>query len=461
MKPMRFKTRITLWFSGVLVIFFLILFLLVTVINNSVLQQNVKSTLIKTVNSNVSEVEYSLTAAAPEDGEVYLRYGSGYILIDRRFLRLESGVYSSLYSDDGTLLYGENPVVDANPAFSNGTLTDVRHGGVRYYVFDRMIANGLWLRGVISEQESRGLVQNTSRLILLIFPLIALIAVAGGYRIASHFAAPLLGISREADRISTGADLSKRLTVNRDDEIGRLAQSFNSMFERLENTFEREKRFNRDVSHELRTPLAVICAECEYALDRERTGSEYREILQTVSEKAAELSEITQSLLLLSKLESGTAQIELSPLDPADAIRAAVRQCEPAAQKNIVPELRLESGMTVLGNEPLLTRLFANLISNAYQYGKENGHMELTLRKDGQKAIVCVTDDGIGVPPQDRERIFDRFYRADNATGQSNNGTGIGLAMVREIAAVHHAEVRCIGNDGGGTTFVVSFDTLE
>ena len=201
MKPMRFKTRITLWFSGVLLVFFLILFLLITVINNSVLQQNVKSTLINTVNGNVSEVQYSLTAAEPEEGAVYIRYGSGYILIDRRFLRLESGVYSSLYAADGSLLYGENPIVDENPAFSNGRLTDVRYEGVKYYVFDRMVEDGLWLRGVISEQESRGLVQNATRLILLIFPLVALIAVAGGYRIASHFAAPLLGISREADRL--------------------------------------------------------------------------------------------------------------------------------------------------------------------------------------------------------------------------------------------------------------------
>ena len=459
MKPMRFKTRITLWFSGVLLVFFLILFLLITVINNSVLQQNVKSTLINTVNGNVSEVQYSLTAAEPEEGAVYIRYGSGYILIDRRFLRLESGVYSSLYAADGSLLYGENPIVDENPAFSNVRLTDVRYEGVKYYVFDRMVEDGLWLRGVISEQESRGLVQNATRLILLIFPLIALIAVAGGYRIASHFAAPLLGISREADRISTGADLSKRLSVTRDDEIGRLAQSFNSMLQRLENTFEREKRFNRDVSHELRTPLAVICAECEYALDRERSGSEYREALQTISEKAGELSDITQSLLMLSKLESGTSQIERSPLDPADAVRAAVRETEPAAQKNIALELHLEPGITVLGNEPLLIRLFANLIANAYKYGRENGHISLTLRREGQKAVVYVADDGVGVPPEDRERIFDRFYRADNAPKQSS-GTGIGLAIVREIASVHHASVKCTGNDAGGSTFVVTLDAV-
>lgn len=459
MKPMRFKTRITLWFSGVLLVFFLILFLLITVINNSVLQQNVKSTLINTVNGNVSEVQYSLTAAEPEEGAVYIRYGSGYILIDRRFLRLESGVYSSLHAADGSLLYGENPIVDENPAFSNGRLTDVRYEGVKYYVFDRMVEDGLWLRGVISEQESRGLVQNATRLILLIFPLIALIAVAGGYRIASHFAAPLLGISREADRISTGADLSKRLSVTRDDEIGRLAQSFNSMLQRLENTFEREKRFNRDVSHELRTPLAVICAECEYALDRERSGSEYREALQTISEKAGELSDITQSLLMLSKLESGTSQIERSPLDPADAVRAAVRETEPAAQKNIALELHLEPGITVLGNEPLLIRLFANLIANAYKYGRENGHISLTLRREGQRAVVYVADDGVGVPPEDRERIFDRFYRADNAPKQSS-GTGIGLAIVREIASVHHASVKCTGNDAGGSTFVVTLDAV-
>ena len=457
-RPLRFRTRITLWFSAVLLAFFLILFLLITVINNSVLQQNVKSTLIGTVNNNVSEVQYSLTAAEPAEGEVYIRYGAGYLLIDRRFLRLESGVYSSLYSADGALLYGENPVGNANPPFADGRLTETEYQGIQYYIFDRMAAEGLWLRGVISEQESRGLVQNATRLILLIFPLIALVAIGGGYRIASHFAAPLVGIAKEADRISTGADLSKRLPATRDDEIGRLAQSFNSMLERLEDTFAREKRFNRDVSHELRTPLAVICAECEYALDRERSAAEYREVLQTISGKAGELSSITQALLLLSRLESGNAQVELSPMDPADAIRAAIRETAPAAQKNITLESTLEPGLTVLGNEALLTRLFANLISNAYQYGKENGRIRVTLTREDGQAVARVADDGIGVPPQERERIFDRFYRAENARRQG--GSGIGLSLVREIAAAHRARVMCLGNEAGGSTFEVRLGTV-
>lgn len=455
---MSFKVRITLWFSGILIVFFLILFLFITVINNSVLQQNVKRTLIRTVNNNVSEVEYSLTAETPTDGEIYIGYGTGYIMIDRRFLKLESGVYSSLYSADGSLLYGENPVADINPDFSDGALTDVSLEGVKYYVFDRKVGDGLWLRGAISEQESRGLVWNATKLILLIFPLIALIAVVGGYRIASHFAAPITEISREADRIRTGDDLSKRLTVNRDDEIGKLAQSFNLMFERLENTFEREKRFNRDVSHELRTPLAVICAECEYALDRERTCDEYREILRTISEKSENLTSITQSLLTLAKIESNTSKTEMSPLDPADAVRAAVKETEPNARKNIRLTLRLDPNITVIGNEELLVRMFSNLISNAYKYGKENGHIDVSLTKNGQKAVICVSDDGVGIPPSEREKIFDRFYRAENSGGRS--GTGIGLALVREISALHGASVKCSGNNAGGSTFTVTMDAI-
>ena len=110
-----------------------------------------------------------------------------------------SGVYSSLYSPDGALLYGENPVADVSPVFSDGVIKEAGNShGVKYYVFDRMTESGLWLRGVISEEESRGLVWNTTKLILLVFPLAALIAVAGGYRIASHFTAPINEIRRKA-----------------------------------------------------------------------------------------------------------------------------------------------------------------------------------------------------------------------------------------------------------------------
>lgn len=145
-------------------------------------------------------------------------------------------------------------------------------------------------------------------------------------------------------------------------------------------------------------------------------------------------------------------------MDPADAIRAAIRETAPAAQKNITLESALEPGLTVLGNEALLTRLFANLISNAYQYGKENGRIRVTLTREDGQAVARVADDGIGVPPQERERIFDRFYRAENARRQG--GSGIGLSLVREIAAAHRARVMCLGNEAGGSTFEVRLGTV-
>ena len=456
---MHFKTRITLWFSAVLLLVFAVLFFMVTLINNAVLQQNVKGTLIKTVNSNLLDVEFSLTQQQPEEGTEYIAYGSGYIIIDRRFLKIESGVHSSLYSPDGALLYGENPVADVSPVFSDGVIKEAGNShGVKYYVFDRMTESGLWLRGVISEEESRGLVWNTTKLILLVFPLAALIAVAGGYRIASHFTAPINEIRRKADKISKGDDLSERLPVTRNDETGKLSQSFNLMFERLEKNFEREKRFNRDVSHELRTPISVISAEAEYGLDRERSADEYREILKTILEKSGELTEITQSLLTLSRLESTGEKPEMSPLSLKDAMEAALKQTPPAASKNIEVKWQSSEDVSVIGNEPLLIRLFSNLISNAYKYGRENGCVSLSIKKEDGKAVAEVADDGIGVPEEECEKIFDRFYRAENAG--KTGGSGIGLAIVKEIAALHGADIKCISGKGKGSVFVLTMDAI-
>ncbi len=455
---MHFKTRITIWFSAVLLIFFAALFFLITLINNAVLQQNVKGTLIKTVNNNLLDVEFSLTQDEPQEGTEYIAYGTGYVIIDRRFLKIESGVYSSLYTPEGNLLYGEDPSSEASPDFSDGTIKEVKIRGVKYYVFDRITNGGLWLRGVISEEESKGLVLSITKLILLIFPLMALISVAGGYRIASHFTAPINEIRRKADKISKGDDLSERLPVTREDEIGKLSESFNLMFERLEKNFEREKRFNRDVSHELRTPISVIKAEAEYGLDRERTPEEYREILGTVFEKTGELTEITESLLTLSKLENTGEKPEMYPLSLKDALKSAQNQTAKPTDKKISVVWEKEEDVSVIGNEPLLIRLFSNLISNAYRYGKENGVIKLKTEKADGKAIVAVTDDGIGVPEEEREKIFDRFYRAGNVG--KTGGTGIGLAIVREIAVLHRAEIKCLPAEGGGSSFVFTADAI-
>ena len=112
----------------------------------------------------------------------------------------------------------------------------------------------------------------------------------------------------------------------------------------------------------------------------------------------------------------------------------------------------------MIGNEPLLIRLFSNLISNAYRYGKENGVIKLKTEKADGKAIVAVTDDGIGVPEEEREKIFDRFYRAGNVG--KTGGTGIGLAIVREIAVLHRAEIKCLPAEGGGSSFVFTADAI-
>jgi signal transduction histidine kinase len=258
--------------------------------------------------------------------------------------------------------------------------------------------------------------------------------------------------------------LSARLAwSDRDDELGRLATSFDSMLDRLEDGFARERQFISDASHELKTPLTVINANAQM-LERwaDRDPQIRAESLSAIRQESASLADMVNGMLLLAKAESGD-DIPREPIELENVISEAVRSTQARAdEKGLALRFAATADVartTVLGNANLLRQLFTNLIDNAIKF-TERGSIDVTLARNGASVVVSVADTGPGIDDEALERIFDRFFRADVSRNRAVPGTGLGLAIVRSIARIHGGSVVAARRSGGGTVFNVALPTL-
>lgn len=289
--------------------------------------------------------------------------------------------------------------------------------------------------------------------LLVSSPLLALLAGAGGYFLVARALAPIDEMTATARKISA-EDLSARLeVVNREDEVGRLAQTFNEMLTRLEDSFRRERQFTHDASHELRTPLTAMQAILGMIREKQRTPAEYEQAIDDLSEETERLRTLVENLLRLARGEKQPYHFEpvnLSLLlqDVADSLRPL------AEAKGLTLRCDLREGLTIWGDSDELIRLFVNLLDNAIKY-TEHGEVTLRAGQHEQRVEVTIADTGPGIAPEHLPHIFDRFYRVDPS--RSQRGTGLGLAITREIVRAHQGEIAVSSKIGEGTAFTVSF----
>ena len=462
MKRRSLERRLILWFSAALLLMAALTFVIVFSVSHSVLQKLLRDELVHTVEDNLDEVEFFRTLQQMDkdgDTDQYIRYGVGYLEIDDDFLDSVNGVCTALYRETGELLYGENPIAGFEPeSFADGETRVVRARGEKYYVFDRRLESpglrALWLRGVVAESRGDAPLYFVVRVCLWFLGAVALIAVGGGTLIARRALRPIRDMSRAAARIGGGNDLKRRVPVSpAGDELSRLAETFNDMMRRLELSFEAEKRFVSDASHELRTPTAVILAQCDEALREERPAEEYRDALAVVRRQGRRMSRIVSDMLTLTRMERGTDVFEAAPVDLSALTDELCRDMALIADKGISLDFEIEPGVTVDGDAARLSRMLSNLIGNAYRYGRENGRIRVTLKRDADEAVLTVADDGVGIAPENLENIFERFFRC--APDRSDGGTGLGLPIARQIARAHGGDIAVQSEPGRGSAFTV------
>jgi heavy metal sensor kinase len=290
----------------------------------------------------------------------------------------------------------------------------------------------------------------------LAFPAILVVSMIAGYIMARRSLAPVDGMRRAADQLSA-TDLSHRLEVpDVRDELHDLAETFNRMLTRLEDAFERQRRFNSDVSHELRTPLTAIRGEAELALRRVRSADEYRLALETIQKESISMATTVEDLLLLARAETGGLPTTKSEVKTQDFLEGAAAKAEQLGKKKqiqvkIVTE---RAPKAFLAAENYLALALGNLLSNAIKHSPESGLVTLTCQKSLSGGLTfSVSDQGEGIPQVLLERIFDPFFRVDTARNRIAGGVGIGLSLARALARLHGGDVRAESAQGRGSKF--------
>lgn len=289
-------------------------------------------------------------------------------------------------------------------------------------------------------------------------PLALLLASAGGYFLARKSLAPVVAMSGQAGRIGA-ANLHERLAVqNERDELGQLAQSFNSLLDRLSESFERQRRFMADASHELRTPVAILRGEAEVALSQQaRSLEEYRESLSVLHQEAERLTHIVEDLFTLTRADAGQYPLQPQDFYLDELIGESVHAARSLAlAKNISLNFDVASESPVRADESLIRRMILNLLDNAIKYTPDGGRVTVTCRRASDEYAVSITDSGIGIAADLQPRIFERFFRADKARSRSENdggGAGLGLSISRWIAEAHHGRLELTRSDSQGSTF--------
>lgn len=291
-----------------------------------------------------------------------------------------------------------------------------------------------------------------------VLPTLFLLALSGGWFLARKALQPVDAMAQVARQITAG-NLSRRIPVRESrDELGRLAETFNTMIHELENAIQRIRQFSADASHELRTPLTILKGETELALRQARTPEEYQQTLVSGLEEIDRISQIVEDLFLLSKADLGEARLEMRPLALAPLIADTVSQMELLAkEKDLSLQAEPLEPLSIAGDRDRLRELLLNLIENAIRYTPSTGKIILSLRQDKKQAVITVSDTGIGIPKKELSKIFDRFYRSDEARALHPKGSGLGLSICQWIVNAHHGKITAVSEPDQGTTFQIRF----
>ncbi|MBF0496798.1 MAG: HAMP domain-containing histidine kinase [Deltaproteobacteria bacterium] len=299
------------------------------------------------------------------------------------------------------------------------------------------------------EATLKGLLQ----ILLIAIPLTLVCAGGGGVFLAGRAFKPVEQITDTAREIEEH-DLSRRITVETKDELGRLADTLNQMIERLEKAFNRQKQFTSDASHELRAPLAIIQAESTLALQKVRTPEAYQRSLEIISQESDHMSGVINQLLTLARADAGKEQFTFETIHLQTFIRDMYADVEILCrEKNLQLEASLPDPLTVKGDKKSLKRLIYNILSNAIRYTAPGGSILITLGREDATAVVSVSDTGIGIPSNELPFIFERFYRVDEARSRSEGGSGLGLAMCQYIVDMHGGLIEVESQTQKGSTF--------
>ncbi len=447
MKKLSLKTKLVLLHTGMMGLVVCIVLSLLFSISSHEILSNVERNLEEQVAGTYEDIEY-------EDGRLEF---------DSDIMDLENGVYLSVYEENSTeLIYGKIPYgFSYDLPFEDGNLRTVAAGDQQYYVLDMKIPvenyHSVIVRGIASITDAEQDFRLTLSIALILLPLLIFLTAVCGYFLSLRALRPVSRITKTVQDIQKEKDLSKRIQLgDGKDEIYTLARTFDDLLGAVETSMKREKQFTSDVAHELRTPLSVVLMECEELLRSEHLDEESRREVMVIYRKIKGMSEMISQLLLLSRADQGREKLNMEEIDFSELSEMVAEEyAEVARNKGISLKAQIEPGLRLTADETLMIRLWGNLLQNAVNYGKSDGHIWISVQKEGNAIRMSVKDDGIGISSQDLPHIWDRFYQADPS--RNSDSSGLGLSMVKWIVEAHHGEISVESEIGKGSTFSCQF----
>lgn len=348
--------------------------------------------------------------------------------------------------------------VPANDTAGYRTIRTPAGAHVRTLTIERAIGpERLWIRVARSEDGLRSDFQQLVWLFAVGGPLAVVAAALAGRLIARRALAPLVLMADRA-RLISAEHLSERLPVeNPRDELGQLALVFNDTFARLDVSFERLRRFTADVSHQLRTPLTAIRSVGEVGLREAKDPAALKEVIGSMLEESDRLAVLVDTLLTLSRWESGRVRPSPSRLDLGDVAREVAGQLMVLADdRGITIATGIDRPLAVLADPVMLRQAIANVLDNAIKFTRSRGLITVSSRSTPREHELIVDDEGPGIPADRRQQVFERFYQIDRGSDPDAGGTGLGLAIAHWAVTVNHGRIFVDDNDAGGARVVIA-----
>lgn len=430
------------------------LMLLITVavfifIDNNVINKSAEDVVVDLVWTNTKNIKYN-----------HGRYDFTDII------DYKNGTYFSVYDENYKFMAGTVPD-DFNiqeVPFNSGILNSVHQGDSDYFVYDLQWAvsrSPIMLRGIIPATITHDVLISIIIVAIVWLLLTIFIGVFGADYISRRTFKPIKALTEKAASISSGDNLSERINIEHSsDEIDELADTFNDMFARLEESFESEKRFVSDASHELRTPTTIILAECARAKKKAKTKEDFIASLNNIEEQSNKMAHMISQLLSITRLEQGTAHVRMQVADFSAFVTVCCDEFVPADDRGITLRTQIDPHIFLPFDPGLMARVIQNLLENGYKYGRDNGNIIVALKRHKSSASLYVIDDGIGISAEDQQYVFKRFWQADPSRSE-DLGVGLGLSMVKQICDFHGGSISVISNIGEGTSFIVTLPSKQ